>query len=1113
MSDKPKPPTASAAAASSNLSARAKSARANVKKRRNSASDISKALPATGAKGIENLKAKDAGAAEIENAVTSQPGLDTQPLDTVSDSVNLEFPPELTGWSRVNTPSTDFDCLVHSILIALSPTFRKQPLGVRNAIASNFRRDGLFSKTEGLTDEEAKRIAANQTYLQTSELEKFAKQHGLNFLIVAKTSGATQAGILKTDQKLPGQNEASVLEGKAGAPVYVIYNDNQNHFEAVHGPSGEYSMPYDEAIKIAKNFHKDVPKPSETAPPTATTAPPSPTPSENPGPVAPGSPPVGDDFGFIHLTDNVSPPDVIAHRFVLSRDGDVLKPSMQLMGSDTATPKIESIKTASRERTRAEKKVLKRGDGTSVKPDETIVGAYSDMEIPLFHFASDVEKFLDDPKVVSSSSPTILPPTSPLLKPRDVPSEAAITFNLKSSIPEITFNPSSSAFNNFYVGPVGKKDHRVALHGFLVSPVVAKIKGRGDITLQKGFEMVSVLTGTLGSAPTGTVIMPMVPPETPVLASTPAPAPAPARGRSPTPVPPTTDVPSPFTTEVGTTPPPARSASPPPPVVKLDANKQSVQDIAFQASELVRMEAARDKAEADIAGAGDVSPQRRLQLINIAQQRKKFAADARKKWEATGKKVLDVAEKDHEQVKKAHAKYKATLKEKKDAAKAANDKIAKLEKVVADSKAVLDREVAKGDKSTNKRKEALAKTSVQADKDLAKAKAEATEADADATLWAKDEQKVDEGLANSAKNLEEVRKTVKDPRYVSPTAPAAPPEAPAAPPTVATNPMRDAPSPPTAPAAPPTAPAAPAPPEAPAPPTVATNPMRDAPAPPQRLVNPLAPTPEGLAARASAEQRLGLAAPVVPPVAPTIAPAVAASLDAFNPNAAPPAPAPASAPAPATTGTSVPERTVSIDSGVMTSLDQFAPRRPAYTPPVTEPPAPPVAPSPTNITGTIDDNFDMTFRDAVTKFIKSVDTELNLKLLNDENVEEAFKDKRLTSYIADIKKNHKGQAFTLQFPSHELVKSSAAKGTGWNAGGGDWEIPVERKMGGDTVFISIDKFKYGSTLVKQKKGGARPTGPTFRFEFEMNYPQEKVGGLRRSLKRRRNPATRKTMRR
>jgi hypothetical protein len=204
---------------------------------------------------------------------------------------------------------------------------------------------------------------------------------------------------------------------------------------------------------------------------------------------------------------------------------------------------------------------------------------------------------------------------------------------------------------------------------------------------------------------------------------------------------------------------------------------------------------------------------------------------------------------------------------------------------------------------------------------------------------------------------------------------------------------------------------------------------------------------------------------------------------------------------------------VAIDAGVMTSLDEFAPRRPRYTAPVTELAAPPVAPALTNITGTIDEAFDMTFRDAVTNFIKSVDTELNLKLLNDENVEQAFKDKRLTSYIADIKKNHKGQAFTLQFPSHDFVKSSATKGTGWNTGGGDWEIPVERKMGGDTVFISIDKFKYGSTLVKQKKGGARPTGPTFRFEFELNYPQEPVGGRRRSLKRRRNPAARKTMRR
>jgi hypothetical protein len=200
-----------------------------------------------------------------------------------------------------------------------------------------------------------------------------------------------------------------------------------------------------------------------------------------------------------------------------------------------------------------------------------------------------------------------------------------------------------------------------------------------------------------------------------------------------------------------------------------------------RASDLIRMEARRDKAEADIAGAGDVSPQRRLQLINQAQQMKKLAADAKKKWEAIGKKVVDAAEKDHERVKKAHAKYMATLKEKRDEAKAANDKVAKLEKEAAVAKNVLDKEVAKGDKSTNKRKEALAKISVQATKDLIKAKAEAAEADADAALWSKDEQKVNDGLAASAANLEEVRKAAKDPRYVSPkTAAPAAPAAPAA---------------------------------------------------------------------------------------------------------------------------------------------------------------------------------------------------------------------------------------------------------------------------------------------------------------------------------------------
>jgi hypothetical protein len=354
---------------------------------------------------------------------------------------------------------------------------------------------------------------------------------------------------------------------------------------------------------------------------------------------------------------------------------------------------------------------LKRSDGTIVPADSVILGAYTDMEIPLFHFATDVEKFLDDPKVVSSSSNSILPPASPLLKAFVVEPTGAITFNLKSPIPEITFSPTSAQFNNFSVGPVGNKDHRAALHGFLVTPVTVTIKGRGPVQLKSGFEMVSVLTGTLGTAPPGGPEVKPTVPTTPLL--------EPAAPTATT-----------------TTAPPA---APTPTATASDATEKLVKDMSQQASDLIRIEARRDRAEADIAGAGDVSPQRRLQLINEAQQMKKMAADAKKKWEAIAKKVLDASEKEHDRVKKAHAKYMATLKEKKDAAKAANDKLAKLEKDAAAAKAALDKEVAKGDKSTNKRKEALAKTSVQAAKDVIKAKTEATDADADAALWAKDE--------------------------------------------------------------------------------------------------------------------------------------------------------------------------------------------------------------------------------------------------------------------------------------------------------------------------------------------------------------------------------------
>ena len=219
-----------------------------------------------------------------------------------------------------------------------------------------------------------------------------------------------------------------------------------------------------------------------------------------------------DIFGYIELSDpDAVPRDVLVHNFELRRRGEELVPSMKLVGEDPSVSHIELLKSTSQEKRRAERRVLTKGTKAIRMETSIVADTPTTMEIPLYHFASDVESFLENPKVIKAAD--ILPPGSPLLTPRSVSTETSKVFGLKAGVDGLTFSPSRAKFTDFYVGPVGDKDHRVALHGFLAEPAVLFIQGRGKVMLQPGFEMVSILKGTItqGFKPTGKVVPQVIP--------------------------------------------------------------------------------------------------------------------------------------------------------------------------------------------------------------------------------------------------------------------------------------------------------------------------------------------------------------------------------------------------------------------------------------------------------------------------------------------------------------------------------------------------------------------------------------------------------------------------
>lgn len=235
-----------------------------------------------------------------------------------------------------------------------------------------------------------------------------------------------------------------------------------------------------------------------------------------------------DVFGYIKLTDtDAVPPDALVHSFELRRRGEDLVPYMLLMGEEPSTPHIETLKTK-QEKRKAERRVLTKGK-QAIEADTTVIADVpTTMEIPLYHFASDIETFLDNPNVVKASD--VLPKESPLLRPRAISdADGAAEFALKSVTPGLTFSRARAGFTDFFVGPVGDRDHRVALHGFLTRPLPINIKGRGTLILQPGFEMVSMLQGRIvpNEVPKGKKVQMKIPRELPIQKKFAAPTPIP----------------------------------------------------------------------------------------------------------------------------------------------------------------------------------------------------------------------------------------------------------------------------------------------------------------------------------------------------------------------------------------------------------------------------------------------------------------------------------------------------------------------------------------------------------------------------------------------------------
>ena len=158
---------------------------------------------------------------------------------------DLQLPGGTDNYQTMQTSGNDNDCLIHAILTALSPTFRKLTKVGKDAIVTYFRRNVLVDIYNTLI---AQRIAARET----NNTDFYNSLRDLQIDVTLDTHVAGQFGIwykigvFVRDRDKPQTKWNLEGDDKRDTSYIIIYNPGRNHFEAVRfnptkaNPNGIY---------------------------------------------------------------------------------------------------------------------------------------------------------------------------------------------------------------------------------------------------------------------------------------------------------------------------------------------------------------------------------------------------------------------------------------------------------------------------------------------------------------------------------------------------------------------------------------------------------------------------------------------------------------------------------------------------------------------------------------------------------------------------------------------------------------------------------------------------------------------------------------------------------
>ena len=168
-----------------------------------------------------------------------------------SDQLPKESKDLFAGFERMVSSGNQNDCLIHSLLTSLSPTFRTLEKADKDSIASNFRREVLWS----LLNKEKEDLPYRFTKKQMEEMLVETKSTGflsdlhLRYLVNKYTFNVFfyELGAPRTDP----WHLLMPYEGSEAAPLILLYNPGQGHFEAVRDPKSDQ---YEFDLTLLKSF-------------------------------------------------------------------------------------------------------------------------------------------------------------------------------------------------------------------------------------------------------------------------------------------------------------------------------------------------------------------------------------------------------------------------------------------------------------------------------------------------------------------------------------------------------------------------------------------------------------------------------------------------------------------------------------------------------------------------------------------------------------------------------------------------------------------------------------------------------------------------------------------